>query len=48
MKLQNPTLVNKEFYERVENVRVQKTLIKIVLTIAIAALVFAAMTVIAS
>lgn len=48
MKMQNPTLVNKELYERVEEIRVQKTLIKIFITIAIASVVFTAMTVIAS
>ena len=48
MKLQKPTLVNKELYERVEEIRVQKTLIKIFMTIAIASVVFTAMTVIAS
>lgn len=48
LKLQNPTLVNNEFYERVEEIRVQKTLIKIFITIAIASIVFTAMTVIAS
>lgn len=48
MKLQNPTLVNNELYERVEEIRAQKTLIKIFTTIAIASVVFSVMTVIAS
>ena len=48
MKLQNPALVNNELYEKVEEIRVQKTLIKIFITIAIASVVFTAMTVIAS
>lgn len=48
MKMQNPTLVNNELYEKVEEIRVQKTLIKIFLTIAIASVVFTVMTVIAS
>lgn len=48
MKLQNPTLVNNELYEKVEEMRVQKTLIKIFITIAIASVVFTVMTVIAS
>lgn len=48
MKLQNPTLVNNELYERVEEIRTQKTLIKIFITIAIASVVFSVMTVIAS
>ena len=48
MKMQNPMLVNNELYEKVEEMRVQKTLIKIFLTIAIASVVFTAMTVIAS
>ena len=48
MKLQNPTLVNNELYERVEEIRAQKTLIKIFITIAIASVVFSVMTVIAS
>lgn len=47
MKLQNPTLINKELYERVEDVRVQKTLLKILLVVASSAVVFIAMTVIA-
>lgn len=47
MKLQNPTLINKELYERVEELRVQKTLIKILLVVASSAVVFIAMTVIA-
>ena len=46
MKLQNPTLINNELYERVEEIRVQKTLIKILLVIAASAVVFIAMTVI--
>ena len=45
MKLQNPTLVNNELYEKVEEMRVQKTLIKIFITIAIASVVFTVMTV---
>lgn len=48
MKLQNPALVNNELYEKVEEIRVQKTLIKIFITIAIASVVFTVMTVIAS
>lgn len=48
MKLQNPALVNNELYEKVEEIRVQKTLIKILITIAIASVVFTVMTVIAS
>ena len=48
MKLQNPTLVNNELYKKVEEMRVQKTLIKIFITIAIASVVFTVMTVIAS
>jgi len=48
LKLQNPALVNNELYEKVEEMRVQKTLIKIFITIAIASVVFTAMTVIAS
>ena len=48
MKLQNPTLVNNELYEKVEEMRVQKTLIKIFITISIASVVFTVMTVIAS
>lgn len=48
MKLQNPALVNNELYEKVEEIRVQKTLLKIFLTIAVASVLFMIMTVIAS
>lgn len=46
MKLKNPTLVNKELYERVEEIRVQKTLIKILLVVVALAVVFIAMNII--
>jgi len=48
LKLQNPALVNNELYEKVEEIRVQKTLIKIFITIAVASVLFMIMTVIAS
>lgn len=47
MKLKNPTLLNEELYARVEHERMQKTLLKIVLVVAVASVVFIAMTVIA-
>ena len=40
--------MNNELYEKVEEIRVQKTLIKIFITIAVASVLFMIMTVIAS
>lgn len=48
MKLQNPALINPELFEKVEEVRVQRTLMKIFLTIVVASVLFMVMTVIAS
>lgn len=48
MKLQNPALINPDLFNRVEEIRIQKTLIKIFATIAIASVLFIVMTVIAS
>ena len=44
MKLQNPALINPELFNRVEEIRMQKTFI----TIAVASVLFMVMTVIAS
>ena len=48
MKLQNPALINPDLFNRVDEIRVQKTLLKIFLTIAVASVLFMIMTVIAS
>ena len=48
MKLQNPALINPDLFNRVEEIRVQKTLLKIFLTITVASVLFMVMTVIAS
>lgn len=48
MKLQNPALINPDLFNHVEEIRIQKTLIKIFATIAIASVLFMVMTVIAS
>lgn len=48
MKLQNPALINPDLFNRVEEIRIQKTLMKIFLTIAIASVLFMIVTVIAS
>ena len=48
MKLQNPALINPDLFNRVEEIRMQKTLLKIFLTIAVASVLFMVMTVIAS
>ena len=48
MKLQNPALINPDLFNRVEEIKVQKTLLKIFVTIAVASVLFMVMTVIAS
>lgn len=48
MKLQNPALINPDLFNRVEEIRLQKTLLKIFVTIAIASVLFMIVTVIAS
>lgn len=48
MKLQNPALINPDLFNHVEEIRIQKTLLKIFLTIAVASVLFMIMTVIAS
>ena len=48
MKLQNPALINPDLFNHVEEIRIQKTLLKIFLTIAVASVLFMVMTIIAS